>query len=240
MLKVIGLRVEKYAGTIVEGSNCNFKDVPAVLDRYHLHIVTDDNKKYLATLWTEYTECYSGWTTAERGHMRCVPVQVFGPTTHVPIHPLYIDDDIGEWAYNNENNIDADTVAVTDIKNQVFSYSDDGGDNYYPSGGVSVDMSLFVETCRARTKRQVYMVTGPSGIGKSSLFFLVAQHNLFRVVYETDMSETLPKEIPADIVVVGNKYNHALNTVYDCIQAAGAADVIHVQMDTYKGDIPNA
>lgn len=33
----------------------------------------------------------------------------------------------------------------SDTNNKVFSISEDGGDNYYPSGGYNVNMELFKE-----------------------------------------------------------------------------------------------
>lgn len=97
-----------------------------------------------------------------------------------------------------------------DITNNIFSVSFDGGDNYYPSGFYSVNnMKLFINNGRAKEYRPVWIFIGKSSLGKSYLANKI--QNL--EVYETDSSPKLPKKITQSIIVIGNKYQHSLETI---------------------------
>lgn len=101
-------------------------------------------------------------------------------------------------------------VKEDNISNIVFSYDSYGYDNYYPSGGYTVNMELFRPTARAKTNRMVWLFTGPSGAGKSWLASHLGE-NL--TVYETDSHVNLPKAIVADVIVLGNKHPFTVDEV---------------------------
>ena len=99
------------------------------------------------------------------------------------------------------------------IENTVFSYSYDGGDEFYPCGGYELNEELFAPNGRgvktmSEVKRKVWIFRGESTAGKT---FLSALTGL--TIYETDVSQTLPEEIVEDIVVIGNRFNFSVEEV---------------------------
>lgn len=197
---VIGLLVEKYIGNVVYGHNCNFETVQEELEKFHIFCREEETGDlYKVSLWETYGECGSGWTTATYGNYTITKVEHIEPFTHRPI-----DSDIrfkigyaSDRAYQSE-----------DVGNGVFFCSEDGGDPYYPSGGVNVNMELFKPLARAMEKRPVYVFYGGSGLGKSTLAGKTGCS-----VFETDAVDILPDEITADIVVVGNRSGFSLEDV---------------------------
>jgi hypothetical protein len=195
-MKIIGLRIEKYIGTNVEGHNCDFRYYDDELERHVLCAVLSDGKKVEIYLTNEYGECGSGWCTASWGRIEVKEVSRFGGYTHKPIKDLIIGD------------IDL-TDVPENIANDVFSVDYSGYDDYYPSGGYSVDMSLFQQTIRHKDKRPVWIFIGNSNTGKS---FLSSKLNEL-TIYETDSSKILPDVIKEDVVVLGNKYNFEVDEI---------------------------
>ena len=148
-------------------------------------------------LWNAYDQCPSGYTTAKWGIHRLTHVDHFGAITHVPkrkfnTHITYDDEDEDE-----------------DYKCSWFGYSYHGGDKWYPDGRIWVAEDKFNSTGRGYHTNPVWIFRGKSHLGKS---FLARQMSNM-VVYETDRNQKLPKKIIADIVVVGNKYNHSPDTI---------------------------
>lgn len=94
---------------------------------------------------------------------------------------------------------------------EAFSVSIWGEDIYYPNGSIHINAGVFKKLPRAMDKRPVYVVYGDSGLGKSSVTSRL-NRNIYSV-YETDSSEELPDCITADVIVLGNKYNHTLSDV---------------------------
>lgn len=188
MYTIIGIRIEKYIGTVTEGHNCDFEEVPEELERVIIFL-TKGGRKYKLTLYTEYGQCYSGWTTASFGHGDLVEVQNFEcGFTHVPKEYAEVD------------NLD---------NNKYFSWDSDGGDEYYPSGGHNINMDYFVATGRQAEKPVVFIFTGPSAIGKSFIASKIKELQ----VYETDSSDTLNIPKTTGIVVLGGKYNYTIENV---------------------------
>ncbi len=166
-------------------------------------------------LETIYTWCGSGYTTATYGNMYPYKVHDFGPLTHVPKDHKRIELKGVLWD-TEERDIVKDPKANVDLEHEtwfheddlvtnIFTYSADGGDSYYPSGGCYVDFDLFEELPRAFNCRPVWIFYGDSASGKSTLAHFCSTDV---EVYETDSAENgvLPDEIWADIIVVGNKW----------------------------------
>jgi hypothetical protein len=188
-MKIVGMKIEKYVGTVVDGHNCDFEYRDAELEKHILFGVLSDAKKVKITLSETFGECYSGWTTASWGNVDVEYVTHFGGYTFRPKKEILIDDLLPGQIPD-------------DISNDVFSYSKDGGDEYYPGGSYHVNMDLFIETVRHKEKRPVWIFKGSSNAGKSFL----ASNLSGLSVYETDASDVLPDVITEDVIVLGNKY----------------------------------
>jgi len=193
---VLGLRDEIYKGKQVDGHNCDFEytDVDKVC--HVILLKTPYGEKYELSLWDEDGECGSGWCTASFGYCELKEVTNFAGKTH---------------KITSEQKVVFDESAL-DIKTGVFTYSEDGGDGYYPSGHVWVNYELFekIEN-RGFDKRPVLVFYGDSNSMKSHVAALTGKS-----VYETDYELSkgkLPSEIIEDIVVVGNKYQVDLDDI---------------------------
>lgn len=197
-VKVKGLTVIKYVGMVTHGHNCEFEDVPEELERYVLHCV-DVNQKHNGRidicLEETFGECCSGWTTASWGVMDVERNPKPMPWTHMII--------------SKETIVEFDPYS-DDVKNEVFSFSAYGGDEYYPSGGVSVNEELFTKAFRTMKKRPVWIFKGESGLGKSTIGAAISDD---LSVYETDCADELPDVITDDVVVLGNRSDFTINDV---------------------------
>lgn len=192
-MQVIGLRVEKYIDDVTVGHNCDFEQVKELLER-HVLCCKHGEDKYEITLYCEHGECYSGWTTATSAYMSIVKVDQF--------------NGYGFSIINKNTLIDVQQNRE-DQKNEVFTITEDGGDNYYPSGDYKVNMELFKVNPRNKEKRPVWIFCGDSASGKSFL-----SHKIEGLtVYETDSSETLPETIVEDVIVLGNKYHFSIEKI---------------------------
>lgn len=216
---VVGMRVEKFIG--VEASNdemeCDTKECNS--DKYILFCSArwPYNKKFTITLYREGGWCMSGYTTASWGLMKIKEVDSFGPFTHLPkdkteiiLENAYYDLETQSICFEKTEPKDENDEYVyqeADVYNNVFQYSKNGGDEYYPSGWVDVNMNLFKEGKRAFTDRPVWIFTGESATGKSTLGYYLGLND--KVVFETDSLKDgeLPETIWADIIVIGNKHN---------------------------------
>lgn len=222
-LLVIGLRVEKYIGQNIEGHNCNFHYFDEEMERYHVYLRTPSNELYRVSLENQYGECGSGWCTASWGLMEVEKLEAPEPFTHRPKKtPLYIEGEFCPNEYGDLKIIGTERSNEDDFNSEVFNCWEIGGDPYYPSGGVNVNMDLFVPLKRAMDKRPVFIFCGDSGLGKSTL---ASKTNM--VVFETDAVDELPEEISADIVVVGNKRNFNIDEIVS--KLIGDPEVIFVK-----------
>lgn len=202
---VKSLRVEKYIGKSIEGHNCDFNYYSEEKVRYILNCETGTGyalQKWELVLWDEDGECGSGWCSASWGHGEIKKVENFVGITHKPIKELSFDF-----------NIDKDDNELPDINNDIFSIDYDGGDSYYPSGYASVEMELFEEIIRNKEKIPVWIFSGDSCLGKTYLAQIISNSGYHKEVYETDSNETLPDEITADIIVLGNKYSFTIEEI---------------------------
>ena len=191
-------------------------------EQFVLFCITAEGRvKFTITLRTDYGWCGSGYTTATQGIMQLKRVSDFGPATHmVKDRKVKIAGATYDASKNSlwealifetdESSVDEDYYRYRDddaIVNNVFTFSSTGDDDYYPMGGVSVELELFVELKRAFKERPVWIFSGASGSGKSTIGYIL-ETNGDKLVYETDSANNgrLPKTIWADVVVVGNKW----------------------------------
>jgi hypothetical protein len=190
ILKIIGLRVEKY---IAYESRDDYSDESdeAEREKHVLCVVYENGKKAEIELSASHGLCPSGYTSASWGHLEVKEVDKFSGFSFVPKTGIL-------------------TINEKDLyKNYVYEVDSDGDDQWYPSGGYSIDMSLFRETIRNKSIRQVWIFLGKSGTGKT---FLSSKLNGLEV-YETDSSGVLPTKITASVVVLGNKYSFDIEDI---------------------------
>jgi len=216
-LKVVGLKVEKYIDSVLVGFNCHFDETPEELTRYTLLVTKlvrpGHTRKFTITLSEAFGECGSGWTTASWGIMKLAEVDHFGPFSHRPKQPLYLADDIEGYGHKMAYvfNGEKDAWDPFAIHNEVFTYSANGGDEYYPAGSAFVDLDLFEELPRAMSARPVWIIKGKSGLGKSTLGEAMAVGG--QTVFETDSVDELPDTITASVVVLGNRSGFTVDDV---------------------------
>lgn len=229
MLKVIGLKVEMFLNTMIEGHNCDFRYFKDEDKKYTLFVRTVEHrsKLFAIRLKNTYGECGSGWTTASYGHMEVEKIDHTGPFNYAPLKEILLDDSIeyrdGEYVYVCDSPVEDDFYDGEHIVNSVFSYSDCGHDCYYPDGGVSVNMKLFKPLKRNMEARPVFIFHGPSGLGKSTLADALKDME----VYETDSAPILPEVITAQVVVIGNKESFPVSAVKK--RLFGSPKVIEVE-----------
>lgn len=195
-LKIIGLDIETYTGQSVSGHNCDFTYEPALFKRHIFSCVDlDDQKKYEVMFYHTEGECSSGWCTASWGHYEVTEVAKHRSYSYVPKEDFELDV-----------RMDGDTET---IEEKFLSFSREGMDEYYPSGGYTVNMGMFQPVARTKTKPQVFIFNGASATGKS---FLAARLKDLQV-YETDSAKELPALLPDDVIVIGRKYKHSVQEV---------------------------
>ena len=206
MVKIVGLLVKKIVNDYCEGHNCDFtyekiEDEEYVLmceDIFHINEYGEEyHNKYEITLRSEYGECGSGWTTASYGFADIEPVDNFRPWNYKPKQQIILE------------NINIKEMNSPDFSCEYFQWSYDGGDRYYPTGYVEVDMNYFEELPRNMKKRPVWIFKGYSGLGKTSLAIQLENED----VYDTDISSKLPECITESVVVLGNKHGHTLEDI---------------------------
>ena len=206
MVKIVGLLVKKIVNDYCEGHNCDFtyekiEDEEYVLmceDIFHINEYGEEfHNKYEITLRSEYGECGSGWTTASYGFADIEPVDNFRPWNYKPKQQIILE------------NISIKEMNSPDFSCEYFQWSYDGGDGYYPTGYVEVNMDYFEELPRNMKKRPVWIFKGYSGLGKTSLAIQLENED----VYDTDISSKLPECITESVVVLGNKYGHTLEDI---------------------------
>lgn len=186
--------------------------------KYILNCISEDSlSKYEIALWTEYGDCPSGYCSASWGRGTIKRVNSFIGSTHRPIKNLSFEIEIEEREFL--------TGILGEITNEIFYVDKDGGDYWYPQGHVGIAKELFVETSRSMKKRPVWIFKGDSGLGKSYIAGIIANSDKMKNVYETDAHEKL-SDIEADVIVIGNKYNHSLEEIKSKIQ--GEHEIIYV------------
>lgn len=202
--KVVGLREEMYIGKSVSGTNCDFEYSDQEMIKHTLLLSTRHGyHKVELTLLNVEGECGSGWCAASYGEYEWKIASTFAEKTHTTVDDVYIDLTEGKMETGEDS-----------LVNEVFTFSEVGGCEYYPSGGYTIDMSKFKQVGVKQEARPVHIFIGDSNLCKSHLASLTGKS-----VFETDTMETctLPDVITEDIVVIGKRYDISFDKVIDVL-----------------------
>lgn len=222
-IQVVGMRVEKCIGTCT-GKN-TFDVEPCNDKKYILFCIAKtrfSDRKYTITLYQTEGWCGSGYCHASFGYMGIQEVDEFGTETHktknglpIKMENTYFSFDDGLCFEKVTAEYDDDVYYEkewADAYNNIFSYSRVGGDEYYPNGWIKVNEDLFEEYERTIKDRPVWIFSGESATGKSTLAYYLGKD---KVVFETDGAPEgkLPETIWADIIVLGNKHEITIQDI---------------------------
>ena len=198
-LIIKSLRVENF----IEPCYCENLDT-VKNERYILNCVDEYHFKYEIVLRTDNCDCPSASCAATYGHVKIIKVKNFNGFTHT-LKPEYKN-----MIINIIDNIDYYEC----FECEAFKYSKYGNSEYYPNGYATVNMELFEQTIRYKEKRPVWIFKGDSALGKTYISSLAVRgDNDMLTKYETDSSDSLPKELYQDIIVIGNKYNYSIDDI---------------------------
>lgn len=208
-LQLIGATTRQKLITKCSGCNLDF-EYSQILEEVPVLVFKSEEKQYFTiTLWEDEGECCSGWTTASWGNYSIKEEKV--PFDEVPIgeYPK-ITILTTDWEHFGLDQSDSEKDEYDEdiYRNDIFTVSKCGGDDYYPSGWVGVN-AKFKKLARHMDKQPVWIFTGPSAVGKSSL-----AHETNREVYETDSNPRLPDDLNNyEIIVVGGKYKFSIDDI---------------------------
>ena len=228
--RVIGLRVEKHIDTY---DDLDYQECWIESERHLVFIKPLKNNAfwsrniYCVQLEDMIGPCGSGYCMSSWGCMDIHLVDEIGPLTHKPIGDIQFDAYISDEDMKTGNIKWIEPVQKQDKDEEcswcpegfcmdidqfgdVFAWSGDGGDSYYPCGGVWVNFDLFEELPRAMKKRPVWIFKGASGLGKSTIASFV--NDQYRV-FETDSVNALPDELWYDVIVLGNRSGFSINEI---------------------------
>ncbi|MBQ2886664.1 MAG: hypothetical protein IJE43_23340 [Alphaproteobacteria bacterium] len=233
-IQVLGLGVEKYIETF-DYYNDKIKDEA---ERYKIFAIDVMNgKKYIINLSEERGMCGSGYCSSTYGKMKVEEYKKGSAFTHKPkgviyIENLQIDPKTLDVKAPLNNNYTDDSGTVT-IHNNIFKFSNYGGDRYYPGGYVEINMDNFEQLPRAMEKRPVWIIKGASGTGKTTL----ASHIQGLSVFETDSVTELPETIYDDVVVLGNRSGFTVDDVKERLY--GDPAIMEVSFDRKDREYEN-
>ena len=156
---------------------------------------------YLLKLKEIYEMCPSLWTNATYGKMKLIECNKNIPLTHIPKKKMNINLDI----------------KTKECSNEAFDFLK-FGDKWYPEGYVRIHLDNFNRTSRAKDNRMVWIFTGK--LESDKLYLASRLKDL--LIYKTNSHESLPGNIYADIIILGNKFNYK----YEDIKPFGNVEII--------------
>lgn len=196
---VLGITETQYVGDRLVGHNGKFVNEPEVMRSHRVYVELNE-KTICISLFINYCESSARWCEAAVANVECVEIEPGNilPFTHVPVTPFTMEE------------VDD---SLSEIQNEVFTFSADGGDKNYQSGYYNINWEKFKETPRLKSKRVVYIFTGENGVGKTYLANSLDDLD----VMETDVLDKLPDAIYAEVVVLGNRRGFTLDEVKERI-----------------------
>jgi hypothetical protein len=184
--------------------------------QYELVARDSHNRFVVARLTNWYNDCYSSWTSATGGSFRGWEItNRVGIIHYVPKERLWVYRDLEdiEDCYGERALFTPDGVIVA------TEY--DTGDQYYPSGGTTLNLDLFKPTERLAEKRPVFVFRGDSMLGKSTL----AESSKLSS-YEVEFRRFLPEDLHRyDIIICSPKSERrpatSLSKVLEALKGKG-------------------
>lgn len=125
-----------------------------------------NNKKFVITIEGHYGDCYSRHTAATSAGYSIEEVYNFKgmPYHFLPKEDIYIHIE------TEKNKYEQKTKILNHFGEILFTICNNG-DEYYPHGWVNFEgETFFTPTIRYTGKRKVFLVSGKSNVGKSTLF----------------------------------------------------------------------
>lgn len=150
---IIGLNIKHVWCERVRGHNCDFEYYRGKSKVYELFIKDTNNVINKVTFTSRYGECGSGWTISRWCNYKIETVNYRGSITHVPkgyTETNFLDYDKNPDKYKVE-------YRIYDYKDDIIDYSSDGGDSYYPSGHINIDLGYFTKTNRGFDEPVVWL-----------------------------------------------------------------------------------
>lgn len=222
MIRILAMRKVMKVG---EEMDIDFDVHPCVDTEYNIYCKNEGEVGiFKISLMQTYGPCGSGYCMSSYGSMSIHHVRNSNFTyTHKYTGPELIEGSILYYEETDkfvivhdipheDEDEDRGYYCDWDEINEVFKYSSVGLDEYYPSGGIEINFDYFEEIPRAMKARPVYILVGPSGLGKSTL---AECFNGEYTVFETDSVDELPECIAADVIVVGNRSKWTVNDIKD-------------------------
>lgn len=197
-IKVVGLHIRKFVSA---------KSLTPVENTAYTIMLQDGNKKYQVNI-----------NDADL-FMRINRVEEFGIMTHRPkdkdliLGDLTILDSRAGYVFYGSDVFSYNRYGEPDLINcPVFSYQEGGFDSYDKliRGEFYIHMELFDSIEGSTTNRLVYILTGNNDF--AMLNFI--QSRSMTVFNTDDLTENvLPKDITADVVLLGNKHHFTVEQV---------------------------
>lgn len=167
---IVGINVHNVWTMYIKGHNCDFEYYRDMDKRYEIYIKDTNIKVNRITLWVDYTECSSGWSTATIGRMKKSYVSNRGSITHIPkefIKTRFLEYCKDPSTYEHSDNGSSHSDDECDYMGEKYEYNDgiiiyseNGGCTYYPTGYVKVNLDNFTPTGRGFDKPVIWLVTG--------------------------------------------------------------------------------
>jgi hypothetical protein len=230
---LIGIREFKE----VQSTHSDHGDTSEEIVQYYIYLMDEEKQNFYAfQAQTEYGSCCSGWTTATTASFTELE-QIHKMTDSIHYEPKEKNLKV-QFSERKENTYEYDLHSSQDSNKWIVKCSEEGGDQYYPSGDCKINKDLLKQTIRCPEKRVVYVFTGASGNGKSFLSGFMRDDF---AVYETDMEEKLPEDIAKyNIIVVGNKYNNQICDIWPLLEAGfsepGDINIIKVEFSALSAN----
>ena len=204
---ILGMRVITFKNDRLDGHNLNFRSEEFADEKYEIVCLNQETSEFhVMKCQTSHGMCGSGWTTASWGEIKTEKVDNVGSLHYVPRETTTIDTVEPNWS----------------MENDLFSFSENGGCNYYPSGSFTVNLEGWRATGRKPSKPMVHVFYGSNAAGKSTIASLteknVIESDSFQDANSFIDSLDLTKPTENTIFVIGGKHKVDINTVVSLLE----------------------
>lgn len=201
------MRIVDFTNNRLDGHNMDFSSQSFSDEKYEIVCLNQETSEFhVMKCQTNHGMCGSGWTTASWGRIATTKVDNVGSLHFVPKETTTLN--------NIEN--------VSSMDNALFSFSENGGCDYYPTGWFRIELSGWKSTGRKPSKPMIHVFHGCNATGKSTIASLTE-----KTVIESDSFESGEKFIDSinltrpttdTIVVIGGKHQIDIDTVVSLLE----------------------